>query len=270
MLIGINGIAIYLVGSGYDKWILAPLLILAIFVAFAVERIIPYRDCWNSSHGDITRDACHAFVNEGVNVAGLLMLPLVAQSLTVVQAWPSSLPFAIQIVIALLVLDCGITLAHFASHKSRWLWRFHAVHHSVKRFYGFNGLMKHPIHQLIETSAGAAPLLIIGVPSSVFTAVAFCVVVQLLLQHSNADYRTGIFKYILALNCVHRFHHLKWPGVGDVNFGLVTTLWDHLLGTFVFDPIREFNSEVLGIETWPSYPQEYIEQLAAPFRPEFK
>lgn len=42
----------------------------------------------------------------------------------------------------------------------------------------------------------AAPAL--GIPSPVAAAVVFVVALQLLIQHSNADYRTGPFKYLLA------------------------------------------------------------------------
>lgn len=40
------------------------------------------------------------------------------------------------------VADLGITLTHYASHKIGVPWRFHAVHHSVTRCYGRNGLTK--------------------------------------------------------------------------------------------------------------------------------
>jgi hypothetical protein len=66
---------------------------------------------------------------------------------------------------------------------------------------------------------------------------------------------------------VHRFHHLKWAGVGDVNFGLFFTVWDRLLDTFVFDPTARFDSDVLGIAAEPDYPVGYRAQLVHPFRP---
>ncbi|MFI6713220.1 sterol desaturase family protein [Nonomuraea sp. NPDC050478] len=50
----------------------------------------------------------------------------------------------------------------------------------------------------------------------------------------------------LALNEGHRFHHLKEAGVGDVNLGLFTLVWDHLLGTFSYDPARRFASGQLA------------------------
>ncbi|MFF5204661.1 sterol desaturase family protein [Streptosporangium sp. NPDC000396] len=125
---------------------------------------------------------------------------------------------------------------------------------------------KHPLHQTLETSAGFAPLLLAGLPTDVATAAAVAAAVQLLLQHSNADYRIGALKYVLALNEGHRFHHLKWAGIGDVNFGLFTLIWDHLLGTFSYDPARRFTSDDLGMAAKPHYPTAYLAQLAEPFK----
>ncbi len=65
---------------------------------------------------------------------------------------------------------------------------------------------------------------------------------------------------------MHRFHHRKEPALGDVNFGLFTTLWDHLLGTYVFETREPFESRELGIAAEPDYPTAYVPQLLAPFR----
>lgn len=104
--------------------------------------------------------------------------------------------------------DLGITLAHYVSHRAEWLWRLHAVHHSVERMYGFNGLMKHPLHQAIETAAGTAPLVVVGMPLDVGALLGFAVAIQLLLQHSNVDMRAGPLAYLWAVAPGHRHHHL--------------------------------------------------------------
>jgi len=88
-----------------------------------------------------------------------------------------------------------------------------------------------------------------------------------LLQHSNVAYQAGPLRNVLALNEAHRFHHLKWAGIGDVNFGLFTLLWDHLLGTHSFDASRRFTSDDLGMAARPGYPRDYLGQLTEPFRP---
>ena len=264
MLVGFNAAGVALASAGATGWLL-PLLLTAVAASFAVERVIPYQADWNRDRGDRGRDLLHALVNEVSALAAVATLPLMTAWVGAGHLWPGSWPFAVQVIAAILVMDAGITLAHRASHEWAWLWRFHAVHHSVKRFYGFNGLMKHPIHQAIELAAGSLPLVLLGIPIDVANAVAFCVAIQLLLQHSNADYSIGPLRTVLALNQTHRFHHLRWPVVGDVNFGLFTNLWDHLLGTFAWDPDRRFTSDDLGIAALPAYPTAYAAQLAAPF-----
>lgn len=123
-----------------------------------------------------------------------------------------------------------------------------------------------PLHQALETAAGVAPLLPAGLPPDVASVLAFAVAVQLLMQHSNVDYRVGVLKHVLALNEGHRFHHLKWAGAGDVNFGLFTLIWDHALGTHSSDAARRFTTDDLGMAAAPRYPDAYLAQLAEPFR----
>ncbi|MEZ7006243.1 sterol desaturase family protein [Streptomyces sp. AD55] len=266
MLIGVNGTGLLLISSGAPKAWLPVLLGGAVCLSFAVERLIPYRGGWNDDHHDTRRDVAHALVNEAVVLAGLAIVPTLSALTPWTGIWPTAWPFVLQVLLAVLVADLGITLVHYASHKVGALWRLHAVHHSVKRFYGLNGLMKHPLHQTLETAAGFTPLLLAGLPADVATAAALATGVQLLMQHSNADYRVGPLVHVLALNEGHRFHHLKWAGVGDVNFGLFTLLWDHLLGTHSYDATRRFTSDDLGMAAKPRYPTAYLAQIAEPFR----
>lgn len=267
LLIGVKGTAIWLVSSGGAKAALAALLGGTIVLSFACERYLPYETDWNQPRGDVVRDWLHAVVNEGANFSTLLLLPLLTAMVAIEGVWPDSLPFVAQVLVAILVADVGISLAHFWSHRFDALWRFHAVHHSVKRMYGFNGLMKHPVHQAIETVVGTTPLVVMGLPSNVALALVFCVAVQLLLQHSNVDYRVGPIRYVLAVSEVHRFHHQKDAALGDVNFGLFTTLVDHSLGTFYYDGQRKrLTSDELGIGVEPNYPTDYVSQLVEPFR----
>ncbi|MGV0851857.1 sterol desaturase family protein [Mycolicibacterium phlei] len=267
MLLGICGAAVALAHTQWAGLWMVLLVLAAVGLSFLAERIIPYAPDWNVPMGDGGRDVAHAVVNElGLLATVLVVIPASAALRPFHLWWPSSLPFVAQVLFAVVVTDLGVTLVHLASHKVSWLWRFHAVHHSVKRFYGFNGLMKHPVHGAIELLAGVTPLVILGLPVAVAEVLAVCITVQLLLQHSNADYRIGPLRSVLALNEGHRFHHLKWAGVGDVNFGLFTLLWDHLLRTYSFDPGRRFTSDDLGMAAKPDYPVAYLRQLAAPFR----
>lgn len=267
-LVGANAWLIALVGSGAPMW--QPLSVLggAILLMLAIERLIPWQAAWNHSQQDGLRDLLHGAVNTASYHLGILLLPLFAQLSLAPGVWPTEWPFWLQVIFSLLVLDIGISAAHHASHKWNWLWRFHAVHHSIRRLYGFNGLMKHPVHQSIETVCGITPLVLLGIPDAVALAVSFCVAIQLLLQHSNADYRTGPLKYVFANAEVHRFHHVNRPGEGDVNFGLFTTLWDHMAGTFKFAPNQApRESKHVGLADRADYPVDYLAQILEPFKP---
>lgn len=268
MLVGINGIALMSLAGGARFVFLPPLLLAAIALSFGAERIAPYQRDWNRSQGDLGRDVIHAVVNEGLNVLSVSSIPLIALALGSGALWPRHWSFALQVIFALFILDFGVTMAHYASHRFEWLWRFHAVHHSIKRLYGLNGLMKHPLHQGVEMLAGTAPLVFLGMPLEVGIAIAFCTATQLLVQHANVDLQTGPLRRILAVATVHRFHHQGSPALGDVNFGLFTTIWDHLLGTFHYEErTSPFSSIDMGIDAEPNYPVHYLDQLRRPFLP---
>ncbi|MCR9240900.1 MAG: sterol desaturase family protein [Rhodobiaceae bacterium] len=269
-LIGGNGLALYIVETGYSKLWLCALVLSFIAMAFVLERAVPFDLAFNKSHGDRTRDFFHAVFNETSAVIGVALVPILAGFVVVPSIWPADLPLYLQLLMAIFIADIGITLVHYASHRIDVLWRLHAVHHSVKRMYGFNGLMKHPLHQLLETLGGTTPLLLIGAPQEVMLLLLVAVLLQLLLQHSNVAYFVGPLRYLLAVNVVHRFHHLKTGEEGDVNFGLFTTFTDRLLGTAFYDKNRIIGTHDLGIAAQPNYPITYWRQLVQPFGPQEK
>jgi sterol desaturase/sphingolipid hydroxylase (fatty acid hydroxylase superfamily) len=266
MLFGLNGVAISLATADKSEAYLIAVIAAGVAISFGAERLLPYEEEWNTPVEDSGRDTIHAFVNETMILLSVAIIPVLALVTPFPAGWPSGLPFVVQVLLSVLVADFGITVIHLASHKIGWMWRLHAVHHSVKRSYGLNGLMKHPLHQTLEMAGGVLPLILLGIPTTVASALAVAVAIQLLLQHSNVDYRVGPARRILALNEGHRFHHLKWAGIGDVNFGLFTLTWDHLFGTFSFDAERRFTSDDLGMAAKPNYPTSYVRQLIEPFR----
>jgi len=264
--IGGNAIAIAVVSQGHSKLWLVVLLITFIAIAFLLERAAPFDKTFNQSRGDSGRDFLHALVNESLGILSVLSFPLLVLFNPLPSVWPDTLPLWGQLLLAVFIVDIGITLAHFVSHRINVLWQLHAVHHSVQRMYGFNGLMKHPLHQLIETVAGTTPLLLMGIPQDVLMLLLVAVGLQLLLQHSNVAYFTGPFKHLLAVNVVHRFHHINNAKEGDVNFGLFTQFTDYFLGTRYYDSVKKITIANLGIEDEPNYPSAYLQQLMTPFR----
>ncbi|WP_111657464.1 sterol desaturase family protein [Isoalcanivorax indicus] len=266
LFFGFGG-AIVMAG-GRDSGVIVMLTILAAALGycFLLERLIPYQPDWNRSQGDIGRDVLHALVNLTLNRASLWLLPVFAILALGGGVWPHQWPYLLQVLMAVLILDAGIAMAHHASHRFSWLWRFHAVHHSPGRLYGLNGLMKHPVHQSIEVGAGVLPLLLLGIPFNVAIILPFLASIALLCQHMNADIRTGPLRYLFANAEVHRFHHRR-HGEGDINFGLFTNLYDHVAGTFHYrSGEAPRGSHELGLRGREDYPKAYLVQLLEPFR----
>lgn len=265
---GFIGASLWLTGvAGLREGWLLLLFLAALALSFLAEWALPYEVCWNRSVGDRARDIVHGLVNEALNALGLLALPGLVALLSFDGAWPRGWPLWLQLALAIFIADAGLSLMHYASHRVQWLWRLHAVHHSVQRLYGFNGLMKHPLHQLLEASAGLLPLLLLGIPLDVAALLAFAIAIQLLLQHSNVDMQLGYLRWIFAWAPVHRFHHMKYGRAGDVNFALFFNLWDWLLGTGFYTADYEIRQGDLGIGNRPDFPRDYVAQLLDPFGP---
>ncbi len=258
-LLGFIGWGLY-----QPRWLLV-IFAAAVAVSFLTEQWLPYEPQWNRSLGDRRRDTLHALVNESLNALGLLVLPGLTALLAVEGIWPRGWPLWEQLLMAVFLADAGITLMHYASHRLAPLWRLHAVHHSVQRLYGFNGLMKHPLHQMLEATAGLLPLILLGIPLEVAQLLALAIAIQLLLQHSNVDMRLGPLRWVFAWAPVHRFHHMKYGRAGDVNFGLFFNLWDWLLGTAFYRDGYRMGPGDLGIGSRPDFPVEYAAQLRDPF-----
>ena len=56
--------------------------------------------------------------------------------------------------VLLLIPECVMTMIHYFSHRLAWLWKFHSIHHGVQRLYGFNGFVRHPLHQTLDIAFG--------------------------------------------------------------------------------------------------------------------
>lgn len=270
MLFGLIGTAVYIVVNGHSYAWLLPLLGIAFASAFAAERVLPYHEEWNHSHGDDATNIWHTIVYEGSSITGVLMIPVVAWVFSIQpdgpqHIWPREWPIVAQFILALVVADFMFTIIHYFSHRYAWLWRLHAVHHGVSRLYGFNGLARHPVHQAIDMIIGTAPMAFAGMPVEVAVLLGFAVSVQLIVQHSNVDAALGPLRNHLSIGRIHHLHHVNWGKEGDVNFGLFLTVWDRMLGTFVPEPPRPITARDMGIDEVPDFPKRYRDQLAFPF-----
>ena len=240
------------------------------------ERALPLHRAWNQSRGDVKTDCVHLLVSNGVlpelYKAGLqlLLLPVALalgaalSSSATAGLWPSRSPFALQVALALVVAELGQYWAHRLGHARELLWRLHATHHSPERLYWLNAGREHPLGLLLLFGASVAPLLLLGAGEDILIMYTVFTAVHGLFQHCNIDVRLGPLNWIFSMAELHRWHHHPDPAIGNHNFGANLILWDVVFGTRYLP--RAPPPETVGIGALPSFPTDYLGQLAAPFR----
>jgi len=265
MILGLNGAAYFVVAKGHSYAWLIPLLAIAFGLAHLAEHVSPWYEEWNVPHGDDTANIWHVIVYEIQNINGVLFIPLIAWLTPWEPIWPTEWPLWAQLLLGLVIADFGFMFIHYLSHRYPLLWRLHAVHHGVSRLYGFNGLVRHPLHQVVDMVLATGPLALAGMPVNVAVLLGFAISVQLIVQHSNVAYELGPFRNHLSIGRIHHLHHVNWGKEGDCNFGLFLTLWDRLFGTFHAEPPRPITASDMGIDEVPNFPRSYLAQLIFPF-----
>lgn len=273
MLLGLNGAAYYVV-TRFESHLLIVLTIVALLViafvtAHLAERILPWYAEWNEPHDDDQTNLIHVLVYELQNANGVLAIPLLGWLFSGglnAGIWPRDWPILAQWALAIVLADFGLMYLHYLSHRYPLLWRLHAVHHGVERLYGFNGLVRHPLHQVIDMVLATGPLAIAGMPVQVALLLGFAISIQLIVQHSNVAYALGPLRNHLAIGQIHHLHHVNWGTEGDCNFGLFFNIWDRMLGTFHPEPPRPITAKDMGIDELPQFPKSYLDQLVLPWR----
>jgi sterol desaturase/sphingolipid hydroxylase (fatty acid hydroxylase superfamily) len=249
-----------------------PVLLGSALAVFAAERLWPHRAAWQRSHGDVLVDLAHVVA---VSIASLGTAWLVPRALAPAAGalsalgtaglWPADWPLLAQLPLALLLGEGVQYWSHRLGHEWAPLWRLHATHHSAPRLYFLNAARFHPLDIAIDTSAGLAPLVLVGCPPGVLALFALFTSVFGYLQHCNVRVSLGPLNYVFSMAELHRWHHAQDPREANTNYGSNLIVWDLVFGTF-FWPRDRTPPEQIGIPDLPAFPQRFWGQLASPFR----
>ncbi|MBI1789625.1 MAG: sterol desaturase family protein, partial [Acidobacteria bacterium] len=91
------------------------------------------------------------------------------------------------------VVDFMAYWFHRWKHSSRFLWAFHAVHHSQEQLSAPTLVRGHPLEQFIGQVLFFAPLLALGAPPAAWLPIAFLRTFLESSQHSALGWRFGPF-----------------------------------------------------------------------------
>ena len=130
---------------------------------------------------------------------------------------------------------CALVVGDFAYYwfhrfEHRFLWRWHAVHHSPRELHGLAGY-HHPLESALQLFFWSAPLGVL-VPNPFGPPLLFAIgMTWNQYVHSNTALELGRGRVFLADNRFHRIHHSLKSEHWDHNFGVMFPWWDMMFGT---------------------------------------
>ena len=140
---------------------------------------------------------------------------------------------------------------HRASHRIRWMWAAHVVHHSSERMNFSTAFRQSLMYPLAGMWLFWLPLVVIGFDPK---WVVFVVLLNLGLQffvHTQSIRSLGPLEWVFNTPSHHRVHHGVNRQYIDKNYAGVLIIWDRMFGTFepevetvrygISKPVNSFN-----------------------------
>jgi sterol desaturase/sphingolipid hydroxylase (fatty acid hydroxylase superfamily) len=135
---------------------------------------------------------------------------------------------------------------HYLHHETRFLWPFHAVHHSAEVLTPLTFLRAHPAYYalqmiLISMLVGTVQAVILfGLlghlePWVIYTSTLVFNTYVFFgghLRHSHVWLSYGrVLEHVLISPAQHQIHHSSDPRHHDKNYGEIFAIWDWMFGT---------------------------------------
>ena len=177
------------------------------------------------------------------------------------------LPLVIQVPALLLAADFTQYWVHRAFHVSRWLWPFHAIHHSIEQMDWLAGSRLHLFDVIVTRGLTYVPIFVLGFSERALMVYVFIVAVQATFIHANVKWTFTRLQRIVATPAFHHWHHSAEPESIDKNFAVHTPAWDLMFGTYYL-PDRW--PAAYGLVHHRDVPSRWTSQFVYPLRKRHK
>jgi len=174
-----------------------------------------------------------AFVRRGLGLLGLAAaapVPAAAQAhrLATIRMDSAAAWLALY-----LLVEFAYYWHHRLTHRVRWFWATHSVHHSSNQLMLASAVRLGWTGRLGGAIAFFAPLVWLGFPpQAVYGLLAAGLFYQFWI-HADWLPSLGPLEWVLNTPVHHRVHHASNPEYLDCNYGSSLILFDRLFGTFV-------------------------------------
>lgn len=164
----------------------------------------------------------------------------------------ADLPLWLHVILALMLLDLiGAYFIHWLGHKVKWMWKFHAIHHTDPHVNTTTALRHHPGESVFRAVFLILAILISGVPVGIVMLYQSCSAFFSQFNHANIilpKWLDGPMQWIIVSPNMHKVHHHYVMPVTDTNYGNIFSFWDRIFGTFIK---KELNEIQYGLDIFP-------------------
>jgi sterol desaturase/sphingolipid hydroxylase (fatty acid hydroxylase superfamily) len=153
-----------------------------------------------------------------------------------------SLPRAVEMALAVSLMDYTLYIWHRLMHRSALIWRFHLPHHVDLDLDASTALRFHFSELILSVPWRAAQVMIIGVSPRAFSLWQKALMCSILFHHSNVRLPMELEKWLcrfIATPRLHGIHHSIIRAEEESNFSSGLTLWDALHGTLKLNVPQE-------------------------------
>ena len=160
------------------------------------------------------------------------------------------MPYWMQFLISIVLLDLGHFGIHYLFHRIPALWRLHRLHHTDHDFDFSTAVRFHPGEAVLEHGANLVIVLIVGPPVLAVVLFFFSYLLTTFWVHGNVrmpahwDRR---MRTTLVTPDMHRTHHSQVAEETNSNCGGLFSCRDRLFGTYVDEPGAGHEGMAIGL-----------------------
>jgi len=122
---------------------------------------------------------------------------------------------------------------HRLTHRVRWFWASHSVHHSSNELMLASAVRLGWTGRLGGAVAFFTPLVWLGFPPQAVSGLVAAGLFWQFWLHADWIPRLGPLEWVLNTPANHRVHHASNPEYLDCNYGSSLIVFDRLFGSFV-------------------------------------
>ena len=256
-------------GFAPDTWVDAPYTLVVVAVAImawiqGLEWVAERHEGWRINHRELATDVFYTvlmYTVIGWVATKVAEEPLIAlkERLGIATPWLMGLPFLVQALMVILLVEFGQYWMHRLMHNVYPLWLTHAPHHHVTQLNALKGAVGNPI-ELVLISLSVVALFDFSL-AAIFCAINMGGVISG-FAHANVRSNPPLFYSFFFTTIRHHSLHHTALSYEDTrcNYGNSVIVFDRIFGTY-----RDGESAIVGQDDRRRL--SIYEQFMFPFQP---